>query len=340
MKQICPPRASMSLKFRRNCAAGRKAVLHSQGGLVSWLRSPEVAAKRGMASFLKRLRCATGMPASGRRENCFHSFCVCRRELCEVFDKLKKVREIVDFTNFLFMICFSTMSSLYGASAQSTAAPQGAPAGSVSIPFPALHGKSPASNRRFIAAAPGAGGLRPHTQLVRRVPAGAQFCCKRGVHSTIAINVADKIRKPHITIGAVKFAGAVAEYDAALIEAAFFPASTVDISDGNAKTGNESMAPRDFICAQARMVHIAAPQAAESTDCKILLYALAARPAGRPQRHRHTGRDNGLAGGENNFKHSAAASFQKMGERDARSPIHRSDRVFAFIGLSQQQDSK
>lgn len=166
------------------------------------------------------------------------------------------------------------MSSLYGASAQSTAAPQGAPAGSVSIPFPALHGKSPASNRRFIAAAPGAGNLRPHTQLVRRVPAGAQFCCKRGVHSTIAINVADKIRKPHITIGAVKFAGAVAEYDAALIEAAFFPASTVDISDGNAKTGNESMAPRDFICAQARMVHIAAPQAAESTDCKILLYAL------------------------------------------------------------------
>lgn len=133
--------------------------------------------------------------------------------------------------------------------------------------------------------------------------------------------VADKIRKPHITIGAVKFAGAVAEYDAALIEAAFFPASTVDISDGNAKTGNESMAPRDFICAQARMVHIAAPQAAESTDCKILLYALAARPAGRPQRHRHTGRDNGLAGWENNFKHSAAASFQKMGERDARSPI-------------------
>lgn len=90
MKQIRPPRASMSLKFRRNCAAGRKAVLHSQGGLVSWLRSPEVAAKRGMASFLKRLRCATGMPASGRRENCFHSFCVCRRELCEVFDKLKK----------------------------------------------------------------------------------------------------------------------------------------------------------------------------------------------------------------------------------------------------------
>ena len=81
MKQIRPPRVSLSLKFRRNCAAGRKAVLHSQGGLVSWLRSPEVAAKRGMAPFLKRLRCATGMPASGRRENCFHSFCVCGREL-------------------------------------------------------------------------------------------------------------------------------------------------------------------------------------------------------------------------------------------------------------------
>ena len=51
MKQIRPPRVSMSLKFRRNCAAGRKAVLHSQGGLVSWLRSPDVAAKRGMAFF-------------------------------------------------------------------------------------------------------------------------------------------------------------------------------------------------------------------------------------------------------------------------------------------------
>lgn len=113
MKQIRPPRVSMSLKFRRNCAAGRKAVLHSQGGLVSWLRSPEVAAKRGMASFLKRLRCATGMPASGRRENCFHSFCVCRRELCEVFDKLKKVREIVDFTNlFIYDLFFHHVQPL------------------------------------------------------------------------------------------------------------------------------------------------------------------------------------------------------------------------------------